>query len=396
MKYDFDKITVRRGTNCVKWDHEPPVPVDMDKVIPMWVADMDFEVLPEIQEAIKKRAQHPVFGYNTVPDEYYEAIVNWFDKRHGWKIQKDWIQYTLGIVPAMSAVVRALVEPGKKVVILTPAYNCFFPAITNNDCTVVECPLVYKDRYHTIDFELFEKICADPDVKMFLFCNPHNPSGRVWTVEELTKIGEICRKHDVIVTSDEIHCELVMPGYKYTPFASISQANQDCCVSMNAASKAFNVAGLQIGNIVTNNPEWKSKINRAINVMEICDVNPFGHLALVAAYSKSGAEWLDQLNEYIYGNYKMLCDMFAAEIPEFPVSKMEGTYLPWVDCGVLGGLSSVDIENSLLQNEFVWINCGKMYGKEGFIRINLAAPRSLVEEGLRRVIHGLKRLEGKI
>lgn len=394
MKFDFDKVINRRGTACVKWDAVPPYKdkIDTSDVIPMWVADMDFEVAPCISKAVQKRAMHPVYGYNTVPPEYFNSVVNWFSKQHGWKIDPSWIVYTTGVVPAMSAVIKGLVEPGKKVVILTPAYNCFFSAIRDNGCVLAECPLIYKDGSHSIDFNLLEKICADPDCKLFLFCNPHNPSGRVWTETELRKVGEICMRNDVILVSDEIHCEIIMPGHHFIPSASLGENFQHNCVTMNSSSKAFNTAGLQIGNIITDNPLWHSKIQRAINMMEICDVNPFGHVALRAAYSDEGAEWLKQLNEYIWGNYQLLCDVFAKELPQFPVCKLEGTYLAWVDCGALHGMKTEDIEESLLLNEKVWINTGTMYGKDGFMRVNLAAPRSLIKAGLDRIVRGFRRL----
>ncbi len=395
MKFDFDKIIRRRGTACVKWDARPPYKenIDTSDVIPMWVADMDFEVAPCISKSVQERAAHPVYGYNTVPPEYYEAVVRWFSERHGWKMDPSWILYTTGLVPAMSAVIKGIAEPGSKVVILTPAYNCFFSAVRNNGNVLAECPLIYKDRRHSIDFDLFEKICEDPQCGTFLFCNPHNPSGRVWTREELKKLGDICLKNNVKVISDEIHCEFMMPGHEYIPFASLGEEYQHNCVTLNAASKAFNTAGLQIGNIVSDNPLWREKINKAMNINEIVDVNPFGHVALRAAYSDEGAEWLKQLCEYIYGNYTMLVEMFRKEIPEFPVCELEGTYLAWVDCSALKGMETVEVERSLLINEKVWINSGTMYGKDGFMRINLAAPRALIKEGLERVIKGYRRLE---
>ena len=396
-KYDFDKVVDRRGTGCVKWDEPTPVPVDHpEDIIPMWVADMDFPAMPEITEALAERVRHGVFGYNIVPRKYYDSVVNWYGKRYGWKIDPSWIEYTTGIVPGMTVVIKALTDPGEKVLILTPAYNCFFSSTKNDERELVECPLIFdpQTRRHTIDFELFERQCSDPKVKLFLFCNPHNPSGRVWSVDELTKIGEICRRHGVIVASDEIHCEIVMPGHKFTPFASVSSENQACCVTMNAASKSFNIAGLQMGNIITSNPEWRKKINRVINVNEVCDVNAFGQIALEQAYTPAGAEWLKELNEYIYGNFKSMKELFGKWIPQCTVTELEGTYLAWVDVRPLG-MPSVEIRNSLLQNEKVWINDGTMYGKDGFMRINLATPKALADEGFLRIVRGFRRILGE-
>lgn len=394
MTYDFDKVTVRRGTSCVKWDVIPSyaTEADMADVIPMWVADMDFEVAPFICDAVRERALHPVYGYNIVPKEYYLSVCSWFSRYHGWEIDPSWIVYTTGVVPAMSAVIRALAPAGKKVAIFTPAYNCFFRTIRNNGCEVAECPLVCSGGRYTIDFEAFDRLCADPECVMLLFCNPHNPGGRVWTREELLRVSEICRRHDVLLVSDEIHCEIVMPGHRFIPFASLSGEIQHECVTMNSSSKAFNTAGLQIANIISDNPEWRGRIAEALDHMEITGVNPFGQVALRAAYTDEGAEWLRQLNGYIKGNYDLLLDVFAKRLPDFPVLTLEGTYLAWFDTSALGGMPTVEIEKSLILNEKVWVNNGTMYGRDGFMRINLAAPRSLISEGLDRLASGLRRL----
>ena len=227
---------------------------------------------------------------------------------------------------------------------------------------------------------------------LLLFCNPHKPAGRVWTADELLRVGEICRRHSVQLVSDEIHCEIVMPGHHYTPFASLSEQLSHECITMNSYSKAFNAAGLKLAYIISDNPLWRSRIARAIDVMEIGGTNPFGQLALRAAYTDEGAEWLDQLNRYIHGNYVLMTEIFEKRLPQFPLCRLEGTYLAWFDCSALGDMPSVEIEKSLLLNEKVWVNNGTMYGKDGFMRVNLAAPRALVSEGLRRLADGLNRL----
>ena len=234
-----------------------------------------------------------------MPQSYYDAITGWFARRHGWNIDKDWIIYTSGVVPALSAIIKALTVPGDKVLIQTPVYNCFFSSIRNNGCEIVESPLIYTDNTYSIDFEDLESKASDPKVKAMILCNPHNPAGRVWSRDELIRIGEICIRYDVVVIADEIHCELVMPGYEYTPFASISEEFSRHSVSCVSPSKAFNIAGLQIANIVCADAGRRAKIDRAININEVCDVNPFGVIALQAAYNE-GAEWLDQLLEYIH------------------------------------------------------------------------------------------------
>ena len=385
--YDFDTIIPRRGTNSIKWDARPPFDADTEGVIPLWVADMDFKAAPFIIDALRKRVEHGVFGYVCVPDSYYEAVCRWFSGRHGWNVEKGWIIYTTGVVPALSAAVKALSRPGEKVILQSPVYNCFFSSVRNNGCEILDVPLLYHDGTYSYDFDGLERACADPAAKVMLLCNPHNPAGRVWTREELARVGDIARRHGVTVVSDEIHCEIVMPGFTYTPFASVSPENQACCVTLCSPSKSFNTASLQIANIITSNPEWRKLIDRAINVNEICDVNPFGVLALEAEYSPEGAEWLKELNQYIYDNYLLLRE----KLTDWTVCKLEGTYLPWVDVSSLG-LPTEEIEEELLRNYKVWVNAGAMYGTEGFIRINLATPRSVLAEGLDRVSRGLSAL----
>ena len=380
MKYNFDEIVVRRNTGSYKWDSA----ADAD-VLPMWVADMDFRTLPAVTEALQKRVAHGIFGYTKVPDAYYEAIIRWFGKQHGWTIRREWIQYTIGVVPALSAIIKAMTVPGDKVIVQTPVYNCFFSSIRNNGCEMVANTLLRQGDTYRIDYADLEEKASDPKAKLLLLCNPHNPAGRVWTAEELRHIGEICFRHGVFVVSDEIHCELVQPGYAYTPFASLGEEFLQHSATCISPSKAFNLAGLQIANIVLWDEELRKKVNRAININEVCDVNPFGVEALMAAYTDEGSEWLKQLNEYIAGNYHYMQDFCKANLPQFPLVKLEGTYLAWMDCSVLS-MPSEELEEALLQEEKLWLNAGTMYGEagEGFMRWNLACPRSRVEEGLKR------------
>ena len=381
MKYNFDEIIPRRNTNSVKWDEAA-----QDDIIPLWVADMDFRVLPQITEALRQRVDHGVFGYTHVPDSYYESVIRWFEDRHGLQgVKPSDIIYTSGVVPAISAIVRGLTLPGDKVLVQTPVYNCFFSSIRNQGCLVEENHLVYKNNTYVVDWDDFERKCADSRVRIFLLCNPHNPAGRVWKKEELLRMGEICQKHDVFVISDEIHCELVMPGNDYTPFASLSDGflkNSATCV---APTKAFNIAGLQIANIIVKDRTKRERIDRAINIHEVCDVNPFGVIATEAAYTEEGAEWLRQLNTYLFANYQFLCDFFSKHFPSLEVVNLEGTYLVWVDCSSLGK-SSTEIVNNLYRHG-VWMNDGVTYGENqrAFIRINIACPRKILEEGLLRM-----------
>ena len=409
MKYNFDEIVERRGTHCVKWDESPS-----DDVIPLWVADMDFKTAPQILEAVKKRAEHGVFGYTVVEEDYYVAVINWFRRRHNWRIHREEILYTTGVVPAMSVAIKALTMPGEKVLILSPDYNCFFSSVRNNGCEVLETSLIrgYEGTgarglensleaesnlvpphlrttvppTFSIDWDDFEAKCSDEKTTVFLLCNPHNPTGRVWTKEELERMNDICLKHNVKVVSDEIHCELMMPGHTFQPFAAVSEACRKNSVILNSPSKSFNIAGLQIANIIVSNPSWRRRIDRAININEVCDVNPFGPVALIAAYNES-EDWIDELNQYLWGNYQVLCDFIDKNLPQWKVCPLEGTYLPWVDVSAMG-IPVDELCDRLLREAKVWINPGTMYGREsgmGYVRFNIATQRSRLIEALERI-----------
>lgn len=381
MKYDFDKTIDRRVTNSYKWDSAP------EGVLPMWVADMDFRTAPAIIDALQKRVAHGIFGYTRVPDAYYDAVTSWFSRRHGWDIDREWIIYTSGVVPAVSAVIKALTVPGDKVIVQTPVYNCFFSSIRNNGCEIVSNPLRRTADTYEMDFDALERCAADPRAKVMLLCNPHNPAGRVWTPDELTRLGNICLRNGVTVVADEIHCELVYQGFKYTPFASLSDAFLHRSVTCVSPSKAFNIAGLQIANIVAFDNDLRSRIDKAININEVCDVNPFGVAATIAAYNE-GEEWLNQLVDYLHGNYEAMAEFCRRELPEFPITRLEGTYLVWMDCSSLG-MPSDALEHALLDDARLWLNAGTMYGAEGegYMRWNIACPRSVMLDGLNRFLN---------
>ena len=380
-QFDFDEIVVRRGTNSYKWD----LPKGED-IIPMWVADMDFKTAPCIIDALKRCIEHGIFGYTFVPDSYYDAIINWFKRRHQWHIEREDILYTSGVVPAIACTLKATTMPGEKVLVQTPVYNCFFSAIKNSGCEVSENPLRREGDSYVIDFDDFERRCSDEKTTVFLLCNPHNPAGRVWRKDELRRMNDICLKHHVKVIADEIHCELVMPGHTFQPFAAVDEACRDNCVVLNSPSKAFNIAGLQIANIVCHDAEWRRRINRAININEVCDVNPFGVIALQAAYN-DGGEWLDALNQYIHENYLALKDFFRERLPRLEVCRLEGTYLAWINLSRIP-ITADEAARRLLGNAKVMLNSGTMYGREAgnsYLRINLACPRSTLMEGLKRI-----------
>lgn len=386
MKYDFDKTIDRRATNSYKWDSAP------EGVLPMWVADMDFRTAPAIIDALQKRVAHGIFGYTRVPDAYYDAVTSWFSRRHGWDIDREWIIYTSGVVPAVSAVIKALTVPGDKVIVQTPVYNCFFSSIRNNGCEIVSNPLRRTADTYKMDFDALERCAADPRAKVMLLCNPHNPAGRVWTPDELTRLGNICLRNGVTVVADEIHCELVYQGFKYTPFASLSDAFLHRSVTCVSPSKAFNIAGLQIANIVAFDNDLRSRIDKAININEVCDVNPFGVAATIAAYNE-GEEWLNQLVDYLHGNYEAMAEFCRRELAEFPITRLEGTYLVWMDCSSLG-MPSDALEHALLDDARLWLNAGTMYGAEGegYMRWNIACPRSVMLDGLNRFLNFVRSL----
>jgi cystathionine beta-lyase len=389
--YNFDEIVPRRGTESVKYDLFGP------EVLPMWVADMDFKTAPEVLEALQKRLDHGVFGYELVPDDYFEAIGRWFERRHGWAgIGKEHIVPTTGVIPAYSAAIKAMTKPGDKVIVQTPCYNAFFPAIRNNKCEELHNPLHYENGVFTVDWDDLEAKAADPRATAMLLCNPHNPAGRVWSREELERIGRICLKNGVFVIADEIHCELTYPGHDYTPYATLPQELVKFSVSCISPTKAFNIAGIQIANIFASDSEILKKMDRAINDNECCDVNVFGVAALKAAYNK-GEKWLDKLRAYLWENYKTVKDFLADELPQITAPPLEGTYLMWLDCRKVRHADEPEAGfserlSTHLQKNGLALSTGTIYGPEaeGFERLNIACPRETLKEGLRRLKIGIE------
>ncbi|MCQ2166977.1 MAG: pyridoxal phosphate-dependent aminotransferase [Bacteroidales bacterium] len=386
----FDAVIPRKNTSSVKWDGVPSgfAEADMEGVIPMWVADMDFKAAPCILEALKAKLDHGVFGYTRVPENYYRAEMEWFGRRHGWKIEREWIRPIGGLVPAASVAIRALTQPGDEVVVQVPAYNCFFRNVTDTGCVISENRLLYEDGKYSIDFEDFENRCRT--AKVFLLCNPHNPTGRLWTREELEKMGDICLSHGVKVISDEIHCDIVPPGSSYTPFATIKDSFAQNSICFNSPTKCFNIAGLLISNIVSANADMLKEVDRVICEWEHRDLNQFGVAAFSAAFSAEGEKWLDAMNAYIHENYLYLKERLARELPECPVLELEATYLVWMDCSALP-VSTGELERSLIREEKVWVNGGGMYGDDSFVRINIACPRATLEQGLDRIVRGIRK-----
>lgn len=376
-KYDFDELTERRNTGSYKWDSSS----DPD-MIPLWVADMDFRTAPVVVEALKERVATGIFGYVRVPDSYYAALSEWFLRRHGWSFPREYVVYTSGVVPAVSAIIKALTSPGDGVIVQTPAYNCFFSSVRNNGCRIVENSLkrtATPDGFsYEMDFDDLRRKINEEKPKLLILCNPHNPSGRVWTRGELEILRDICRESSVKVISDEIHCELTHPGRDYIPYATVD-SEAIVCVS---PSKAFNTAGLQIANIVVADENVRARIDKAININEVCDVNPFGVIALQAAYNE-GADWLDSLRAYLWDNYRLLRKILGERLPQLKICDSESTYLSWIDISALG-MSGDEVERIAKERMKVWVNSGDMYAGEGYIRINYACPRQRLKEGLER------------
>ena len=377
-QYNFDEIIDRRGSNCAKWD------TAADGVLPMWIADMDFRTAPAVIEALHRRVEHGIFGYTHLPDAYYDAVCDWFSRRYGWRIDPATILYTSGVVPAVSVILKSMTRPGDRVAVLTPVYNCFFSSIRNLECEAAETPLILTSEGYRIDFEALERTAADPSVTVLLLCNPHNPGGRVWTRDELRRIGEICLRHDVFVVSDEIHCDITFNGHRYTPYATLGEEFARRSVSCISPTKSFNIAGLQIANIVAVDDSVRRRIDRAINIFEVCDVNAFGFEALIAAYTE-GEEWFEALREYIWGNYLYLKAFLTERLPRFTVLPLEGSYLAWIDCHA-AGMTSDELSCRLESEGGLRLSAGTTYGSagEGFMRLNMACPRAVLAEGLER------------
>jgi cystathionine beta-lyase len=384
MKYDFDKFVSRENTHSVKWNYIKES-VGVEDALPMWVADMDFETVPEIKDAIIVRAQHNIYGYTARSDEYYQTIIDWNEKRHGWKVEKSWITHSAGVVNALFNIIRSFTSSEDGVIIQSPVYHPFYRAIKSCDCKIILNPLKIVDGRYVPDIEDLENKLKSNRVKLLILCNPHNPVGRVFAKEELTAIGELCLKYKVLVVSDEIHSDLVFKQHKHIPFASISKDFEQNSIICTAPSKTFNLAGLATSNIIIPNEELKKKYDIACEKLSLKSYNIFGAVACEAAY-RYGEEWLDELLEYICGNKNYALNFIKTKIPKLKANDIEGTYFLWVDCRGLG-LSKEELEHFMLHEAKLWLNQGYIFGSEGegFVRINIACQRSTVEEAMKRL-----------
>ena len=391
MIYDFDHVWHRKNTGSIKWDGLEKLFGDAD-LLPMWVADMDFKVPQPVIDALKQQANHGIFGYTIRPESYNEAVAQWFSRRHNFQIEKDWLVFTPGVVPALSMIVQTFTEPGDKIIIQPPVYYPFSNVVKRQQRKLVENPLTFDGERYTMDFvDLERKI--DPDVKMLILCSPHNPVGRVWTAEELHQLGELCVKHNILVVADEIHGDLVRKGYRHTPFASLSETFAQQSITCTAPSKTFNLAGLQASHVIIPNERHRRAFKATINTLGLGLPNTFAIAAVEAAY-RHGEDWLRQLLDYLEANIQFLTSYIEQNIPQIKVIQPEGTYLVWLDCRSLN-LNAKQLQTLMQKEAKVALDEGAIFGTggAGFERINVACPRSTLEEGLKRIKKAVKRAE---
>lgn len=377
-KYDFESVMDRKGTDSLKWDL-------FGDDLPMWVADMDFKVAPAIQEAISRRAKHPVYGYTVVPDGLFEAYVGWWDRRYGFRMSREDMSYSIGVMPSISSMIRCLTDENDEILIQTPVYHVFFYVIEDNNRKVLENELIFENGEYRIDFDdLDEKLSK---ARMMILCNPHNPVGKIWSEDDLACIGRLCKKHDVILISDEIHCDLTDPETKYNPFeASFSYDKAITCLS---PSKSFNIAGFQSSVVHTKNPELLEKIKAQMHVDNSDSCNVFATAAVIAAYEHS-EEWLDELRQVIYENKQIVKDYLAEELPVVKLVDCDATYLLWLDCSALNAHSKI-LSEFLRTNQGLFLSSGSDFGENGkdFLRMNIACPQKLLLEGLDKLKAGI-------
>jgi cystathionine beta-lyase len=390
LKYDFDRIVDRTGTESLKWVYPRKV-LKVEDAIPMWVADMDFEAPPAVVEAIRRRAAHGIYGYPLIPPSFWQAAIDWLGRRHGWEVRKDWMAKSPGIVPALNYAVRAFSKPGEGVIIQTPVYHPFYSAVEGNGRRVVRNPLRFDGRRYVMDLDDLERR-IDRDVRMMIFCSPHNPVGRVWTREELERLGTIARRHDLVVFADEIHHDLVFRGRRHQVFAALSPELAERTVTGIAPSKAFNIPGLSTAAVIASNPgllkAFKEETERA--GYELGQV--FGVVGFEAAYAHGG-DWLDALLPYLEANVDFLEEFLEEGVPGVRLVRPEGTYLALLDCRGLG-LEPDDLNEFFLRQAGVYFSDGTMFGREleGFVRINFGCPRPLLAEALQRIERAVKNL----
>lgn len=388
MPVDFDTVPNRRGTNCFKYDFAREMGMPED-VLPLWVADMDFPTAPAVLERLHALAEHGIFGYTGVKDAYFSAVHNWYAQRFSWETQRSWLVTTPGVVFAIAIAIRAFTQKGDAILIQQPVYYPFANKVTENDRQLVVNPLVLKNGRYEMDFADMERKIVDYHVKMLLLCSPHNPVGRVWTKEELLRVGEICQKHGVLVVSDEIHADFTYAGHTHRVFASVKSEFADFTITCTAPSKTFNLAGLQNSNIFIPNRQLRHAYKKELSACGCGGTNCMGMAACQAAY-EAGADWLEQLKQYLAGNLAYVRQFLREKLPDIALIEPEGTYLVWLDLRKLG-LTEQQQRQLIVQDAKLWLDTGTLFGQggEGFERINIACPRTTIEQAMQRLEHAV-------
>ena len=388
MGTNFDATVDRRNTCSRKWDALQEV-FGSTEVLPMWVADMDFPAPPTVIEAVTARAAHGVYGYPTRSEAYYQAVTGWLQRRHAWQVQSQWITSTPAVITAISVAIQTFTKPGDQVIIQPPVYPPFFSCVTKNGRQVLENPLRCENGHYTFDLEDLKRK-LNPNVKMFIFCSPHNPVGRVWTKEELTELGQVLEKHDLVILSDEMHCDLTFKNHSFTPFSTISPAVANKMLTFISPAKTFNIAGFYNSITITENADLRHKFMTALDNLELLAGNLFGTVAFETAY-QTGDEWLDGLLPYLENNADFLCQFIDQRVPKLRMVKPEGTYLAWLDCRELG-LSDKELKGFFVNEAKVGVNSGDVFGKqgEGFVRLNFGCSKELLREGMERIERAIK------
>lgn len=388
----FDEIYNREGTRAIKLEYRDKVFGNSD-VIPLWVADMDFAAPPAVLKALKQRMEHPLFGYTNRPKPFFEAIQSWVKRRFNWDVEQSWIEFSPGVVPNLGLAVQAFTNPGDGVVVQPPVYPPFFGVVKDFGRRVVENALIETEEGYVMDFDHLDKVTSSPDVKLFLLCHPHNPVGRVWSRDELLKMGEICLKNGVTIISDEIHCDLTLFGHQHQPLATLSHEIANITVTCMASSKTFNLAGFSTSYMISSNPELLNAVRQQVMGYHLHMGNTFGAVALEAAYNDS-EDWLEELKSYLESNINHLIEFLNTHMPEVKARRPEATYLMWLDFRAWK-LNSSELKNFMVHQAGLGLNDGVTFGKEGrgFMRMNMASPKSVIEKSLNHLLTAYKKLK---
>jgi cysteine-S-conjugate beta-lyase len=392
MNYNFDEIIPRKNTSSVKYDLLEKLFGSKD-LLPLWVADMDFRTPDFVVNAIKERASHEIYGYSFRSTSYNDAITGWFKRRHDWKIKPGWLAFSPGVVPAINMIVMGFTDPGDEIILQPPVYFPFFSAVENHGRVMVHNQLSYKKGRYFFDLDDLEAKITDR-TRLLMLCNPHNPVGRAWTKDELTQLAEICIKNNILILSDEIHCDLVLPPHKHVILASLSETIASLTITTVAPSKTFNLAGMATSTVIISNPELKRKYDKILEQVHVGLGNLFGNVATEAAYTH-GDDWLDQMLDYLKGNARFVCDYLETFLPQIKPIPLEATYLLWLDCKHTGFESDEQLKDFMIQKAGLALSEGVSFGMggEGFMRMNLACPRATLQKALEKIVKAFESVQ---